>query len=94
MCVCVYKYIYTVYVYIYVYVWLEISDIASSYVNHFWGNWELLWQSDSPNFFSTANHFWSIANHFSNGIAPKTFFFFVLTLLLDKISPFLDKFYV
>ena len=87
VCVCVYKYIiYTVYVYIYVYVWLEISDIASSNVNHFWGNWESLSQSDSPNFFSTVNHFWSIANHFSNGIAQRPFFF-VLTPFFRQNFP-------
>ena len=45
--------------------------------------------SDSPNFFSTANHFWPIVNHFSNGFAKRPFFsLFVFTPILD---PFLDK---
>ena len=47
--------------------------MASQLANHFWDNCDTLWQSDSPNFFGTANHFWPIANHFSNGLA-KTFF--------------------
>ena len=37
---------------------VEIGGIASPNVNHFWGNCESLWQSDSPNFFGTANHLW------------------------------------
>ena len=45
------------YVYIYRYAVLKISGIPSPNANHFWGNCESLWQSDSPNFFGTANHF-------------------------------------
>ena len=75
VCVCISD---MVYVYIciylsihvrYVYTGLEIGSIASPNTNHFWGNCESLWRSDSPNFFGTANHFWPIANLFSNGFA-------------------------
>ena len=89
VCICIYKYFY---IYIYVYTGLEIGNIASIDVNHFWGNCESLWQSDSQNFFGTANHFLPIMNHFSNGFIRKPFF--VLTPFLDEISPFLNKFYV
>ena len=33
---------------------LEIGGIASPNANHFWGNCELLWHSDTPNFFGAA----------------------------------------
>ena len=52
---------------------LKIGGIASPNANHFWGNCESLWQSDSPNFFGTTNPFWPIANHFSNGFAKRPF---------------------
>ena len=42
--------------------------------NHFWGNCESHRQSNSPNFFGTANQFWPIENHFSNGFAKRPFF--------------------
>ena len=59
----------------YIYTGLEIGGIASPNANHFWGNCESLWQSDSSNFFGTANHFWPIANLFSNGFAEKPILF-------------------
>ena len=65
--------------------------IASPNVNHFCGNCESLWLSDSPNVFGTANHFWPITNQFSNGFAET---FFGSSLFLDKISFFLDKCYI
>ena len=61
-------YTYT-YTYTYTYIGLEIGGITSPNANHFWGNCESLWQSDSLNFFGTAGYFWPIANHFLNGIA-------------------------
>ena len=65
----------------YIYTGLEIGGVVLQNANHFWGNCESLWQSDSPNFFGTANHFWSIVNHFLNGFARRP--------ILNKISPFL-----
>ena len=69
-----------------------MGGIVSPYTNHFWGNCEALWQSDSPNFFVTANHFWPIANHFSNEFAKRPFL--VLASIYTKFSSFLDKFYI
>ena len=83
VCVCIYAYTYTyiyiytytyTYTYIYIYTELEIGSIASPNAHHFWGNYESLWQSALPNFFGTANHFWTSANHISNGIAKRPFF--------------------
>ena len=65
---------------------LEIGSIALPNINHFWGNCESLWQSDSPNFFGTANNFWLIANYFSNGFAKRPFL--IPSTFLDKISFF------
>ena len=70
-------YIY-VYIYMYIYTGLEIGGIASPNANHFWGNCESLRQSDSPNFFGTANPFWPIAKHFSMDLS-KDLYFLVLT---------------
>ena len=42
MYICIYKYVY-------VYTGLEISNVASQNANHFFGNCESLWQSESQN---------------------------------------------
>ena len=67
------------------------GGIASLNANHFWGNCESLWHSDSPKFFGTANHIWPIVNYFSNGYA-KTFF--ILTPFSRQNFPFLNKYSV
>ena len=59
--------------YVCMYAGLEISGIASPNANRFYSTSESLRQSDSPNFFGTANHFRPIANHFSNGFAIDLF---------------------
>ena len=41
----------------YIHTGLEIGGFASPNANHFWGKCESLWQNDSPNFLSIANHF-------------------------------------
>ena len=71
---------------------MEIGGIASPNANHFWGNYESLWQSDAPNFFGTANHFWPIANQFANEFA-KRLFFGPHPFFRQNVS-FLGKFYV
>ena len=59
-------------VYVYICAVLEIGAIASQNANHFMGNCESLCQSKSQNRQSLLTDF---ANHFSTGIAKKTFFY-------------------
>ena len=59
-----------IYIYIYIYIFRErerAGKRADSHWNHFWGNCESLWPTDS-------SYFWITANHFSNGFAKRSFF--------------------
>ena len=56
---------------------------------HFWGNCESLWQSESQNC-----ELLLAALRITLRIVLQKDLFFVLTPFLDKISPFLDTFYI
>ena len=78
-----------VYICIYIYTGLEIGGVALQNTNHFWGNYESLWQSESQNCDSL------IADlRISFHMVSQETLFLVLTTFLDKISSFLDIFYV
>ena len=62
---------------------MEIGDVASQNANHFWGNCESLWQSESQNCESLL----ADLRITFRMISQKDFF--VFTPFLDKIYPFL-----
>ena len=80
VCVCLYVCVCSMYVLLLINIGLfsglEIDGIASSNANHFRGNCESLWQSDSPNFLGyTANHFGRLRITFQMD-SSKDFFFY------------------
>ena len=77
--------------YVCMYVGLEVGGIASLNANHFWGNCESLWQSDSPNFLALRITFGRLRITFQMDSSKD---FFSSNPFLDKISPLLQKFYV
>ena len=68
---------------------MEIGGVVSQSANHFWGNRESLWQSKSQNCESLLADL-----RITFQMVSQKDLFLVLTPFLDKISPFLDTFYV
>ena len=97
MCICIYIHTY-IYIYVCVcvclckYTGLEIGGVASQNANHFWGNCESLWQSESQNCESLLNDLRITFQMVSQ--KHLLFVFFGPHPFLGKISPFVVTFYV
>ena len=66
-----------------------MDSVASQNVNHFWGDCKSLWQSESQNCTTLVA---DLRITFQMVLQKDIFLVFIP--FLDKISPFLDKFYV
>ena len=73
--------------YIYVYIHIYIDGVASQNANHFWGNCESLWQSESQYCESLSDDL-----QITFQIISKKDLFLVLTTFLEKIFAFLHTF--
>ena len=87
----IHTYIHTYYVRTRIHTGLEIGSIATPHANLFWGYRKSLWQSDSPNFFALRITFGRLRITFQMDLRKDLFL--VLTPFLEKIFPFLGKFY-